>query len=306
MKGNDAFRGEPEAVDTLRILTFNLGLLGFKLKNRWRMPVDAHSGERLAAAPRLLSSLEADIIALQEVYSPTDREVLARAMAELYPFQAGSPKMRSLVGNGLMLLSRFPILHSAFMPCRGSPRWTLPFWKQGLLAVELDLPSIGRTRLIDAHIAASVPFGDANSMASKANRNREIDQLLSAANAGEVTAILAGDFNTSPAIHPEHYDRIISAGYVDAFVASNPPAAKDGFTWDCANPLNARGRFRHAPSQRIDHVFVRGGHSAPLKPVAAEIVLQDRVVQTASGQLIPLSDHYGLLVSLALSPQRRD
>jgi endonuclease/exonuclease/phosphatase family metal-dependent hydrolase len=297
---DDAFRQRPDAVDTLRVLTFNLGLLGFELRNHWRMAVDAHFGERLAAAPRLLSSLDADIVALQEVYSPTDRQVLARAMAARYPFQTASPKTHSLVGNGLMLLSRFPILHSAFMPCRGSPLWTLPFWKQGLLAVEFDLPSIGRVRLINVHIAASVPFSHADSTASRANRDREIDQLLSATNGGEVTTILAGDFNTGPSVHPEHYDRIIGAGYADAFVASNPSAA-GGFTWDAANPLNAHGRFRDAPSQRIDHVFVRGSQSASLEPTSAHIVLQDRVIQTAAGQQIPLSDHYGMLVSLALS-----
>ena len=159
---------------TLRVLTINLGLLGFELKSGWRMPVDSYLKERLVAAPSLLLSLEADVIALQEVYSAADRELLVGAMAARFPFCAVSPKTRSLVGNGLMLLSRFPILRSAFMPARGAPLWTLPFWKQGLLAVDLDLPSIGLTRLINAHIASSVPFGRAGSSASKANRSREI------------------------------------------------------------------------------------------------------------------------------------
>jgi endonuclease/exonuclease/phosphatase family metal-dependent hydrolase len=304
MASANAVRNGPDggvAVDIIRVLTINLGLLGFELKSRWRMPVDLHLGERLAAAPVLLSSLQADVIALQEVYGPADREVLAGAMATRYPFGAGSPKGHSLVGNGLMLLSRFPVLRSAFMPAEGAPLWTLPFWQQGLLAVDLDLPLIGRTRLINTHIASSVPFGRAGSGASKANRNREIAQLLAAANAGGQAAILAGDFNTSPEIHSENYERIVDAGYVDGFVASNPSERRNGgFTWDSANPLNARGRFRDAPSQRIDHVFVRADRS--LVPISAQIVLQDRTIQTGSGLRIPLSDHYGMLVTLALRP----
>jgi endonuclease/exonuclease/phosphatase family metal-dependent hydrolase len=301
MGTDDAHRRRPDgiAVDTLRLLTFNLGLLGFELKSRWRMPVDAHLRERLAAAPLVLSSVEADVIALQEIYSPADRRLLTRAMAARYPFSAGSPKMRSLTGNGLMVLSRFPILHSSFMPCHSAPLWTLPFWRQGLFAAEIELPLIGRTRLINVHIASSVPFGHADSNASKANRNREIGQLLSAANAQGQRAILMGDFNASPEVHPEDYFRIIDAGYLDAFVASNPHTSR-GFTWDSANPLNARGRFHDAPSQRIDHVFVPDIQSPWLKPISAQIVLQDRAISTASGVRIPLSDHYGMLVTLAV------
>jgi endonuclease/exonuclease/phosphatase family metal-dependent hydrolase len=310
MAGNDAARNETDGeitIGTLRVLTINLGLLGFELKSRWRMPVDSHLKERLAAAPLLLSSQKADVIALQEVYSPADRELLVGAMAALYPFCAGSPKTGSLIGNGLMLLSRFPILRSAFMPTQGAPLWTLPFWQQGLLVADLDWLSTGPTRLINAHIASSVPFSRADSMASIANRDREIAQLLSAAGGREPTAILVGDFNTSPEVHPENYNRIIAAGYLDTFVASNRPShARSDYTWDSANPLNGRGRFRDARSQRIDHVFVPNVQSPSLIPKSARIVLQDRTIQTAYGQKIPLSDHYGVLVTLALSHRRQD
>jgi endonuclease/exonuclease/phosphatase family metal-dependent hydrolase len=295
------------AAGAVRVLTINLGLLGFGLNSRWRVPVDSHLKERLAAAPLLLSSQQADVIALQEVYSPADRELLASAMAAQHPYSAGSPRTRLLVGNGLMLLSRFPILRSEFMPVQGSPLRTLPFWRQGLLAADIELPSIGPTRLINSHIASSVPFSHAGSTASRANRNREITQLLSAAGGRKPVAILVGDFNTSPEVNPENYKRIIDAGFLDAFVASNPPSrVRDEFTWDSANPLNGRGRFRDAPSQRIDHVFVPNVQSPALVPKSARIVLQDRTIRTASGRKIPLSDHYGMLVTLTLSHRRQD
>ena len=177
--GSDGARdGQPDGVraGTIRLLTLNLGLLGFGLHGRWRVPLDSELRQRLAAAPYLLSTVDADIIALQEVYTPADRAFLTDAMAARYPFHAGSPNSGSFVGNGLMLLSRFPILHSEFMPCDGAPRWTRLFWKQGLLSVVLDLPVIGRTRLINVHLATTVPFGDAGSSSSAANRNREVVQ----------------------------------------------------------------------------------------------------------------------------------
>jgi endonuclease/exonuclease/phosphatase family metal-dependent hydrolase len=295
---DSAPRERPERAGSFRLLTINLGLLGVGMSGLWRLPIDSELKRRLAAAPDLLSAIDADVIALQEVYAPADRQFLIRAMAARYPYSAGSPKALSLVGNGLMVLSRFPILHSEFVLCEGAPPWTRLVWKQGLLGVDLDLPVVGRTRLINVHLAASVPFGHSGSMASEANRNREIVQLVSVASAGDPAAILAGDFNNSPEIHSNHYDRIIAAGYVDAFVAAREPAgANAGITWDAANPLNARGRFRNSPSQRIDHVFV--SQASSLTPVSAQLVLQESIIPTPSGRRIPLSDHYGMLATLA-------
>jgi endonuclease/exonuclease/phosphatase family metal-dependent hydrolase len=297
---DNAPRGLRDRAGSFRLLTLNLGLLGVGMSGLWRLPIDSELKRRLAAAPELLSAIDADVIALQEVYAPADRQFLIRAMAARYPFHAGSPKALSLVGNGLMVLSRFPILHSEFALCGGAPDWTRLVWKQGLLSVDLDLPVVGRTRLINVHLAASVPFGRAGSIASEANRDRETAQLLSVANAGDPAAILAGDFNNSPEIHSNHYDRIIAAGYVDAFVAAREPAgANAGITWDATNPLNAHGRFRDSPSQRIDHVFVSQASSPSLAPVSAQLVLQESIIATPSGRRIPLSDHYGMLVTLA-------
>jgi endonuclease/exonuclease/phosphatase family metal-dependent hydrolase len=301
MGGDQVLRSEPDraAAGTVRILTLNLGLLCLELRGGWRIALAAHFEQRLAPAPQLLSSVDADILALQEVYSSADRHFLAQTMAARYPFSAEPPRARSLIGNGLMLLSRFPILSSSFIPCRGAPWWTRLLWQQGYLAVEIDLPFVGRTRLINVHLAASVPFGDSRTVASKANRKREIGQLLSAASASSRAAILAGDFNTSEEIYPENYHRIIDAGYADAFILANTSARNFGaFTWDSANPLNARGRFRDSPSQRIDHVFVLKAQS--LVPVAAQVVLKDQSIRTKSGRHMPLSDHYGMLVTLAL------
>ena len=63
-------------------LTFNLGLPGLTVWGFRRMALAANNRERLAAAPGILSSTDADVIALQEVYRPADRRFLAQAMAE--------------------------------------------------------------------------------------------------------------------------------------------------------------------------------------------------------------------------------
>jgi endonuclease/exonuclease/phosphatase family metal-dependent hydrolase len=287
------------AAGTVRVLTLNLGLLGLELRNRWHVALAGENEERLAAAPQMLCSVGADVLALQEVYSPAHARMLVEALATRYPFSAAAPRSRSIIGSGLMFFSRFPIVRSAFTPCRGAPWWTAPLWQQGFLAVDVDLPVIGCTRLINVHVAASLPFGNPHSNASEANRRSEIAQLIAAASAEDRAAILVGDFNTSEEIYPENYDRIIEAGYADAFISANKSAPTIGaVTWDSTNPLNTRGRFRDHPSQRIDHVFVHNAHARSLAPIAAQVVLQDRNIRLKSGEYSSLSDHYGMLVTL--------
>jgi endonuclease/exonuclease/phosphatase family metal-dependent hydrolase len=291
------------AACTIRLLTLNLGLHRLQLPGGWQFPLVSHSERRLKAAPQLLRATGADVLALQEVYNPGHRRLLAAAMAENYPFSAEAPPTRLPAGNGLMFLSRFPISSCRFIPCRGGPLLTRLFWKQGFLAADIDLPTAGRTRFVNVHLAATVPFDHPEAAASTTNRDREISQLLSAAGPGYEAAILVGDFNTGPEICPDNYHRFIAAGYVDAFAATATPAQiAGGFTWDAANPLNAASRFRDSPRQRIDLVFVHKSRTKSLTPVATQIVLQDPVIGVGAEDSITLSDHYGMLVTLALSP----
>jgi len=282
-------------------LTLNLGLPGLTVWGFRRMALAANNRERLAAASGILSSTDADVIALQEVYRPADQRFLAQAMAATHPFCTQLPPTRSLLGNGLMLLSRFPLLRSEFLPCNQAPWWVAPLWTQGFLLAEIDLPVAGRTRFINVHLTAALPLRDLDAAVSAETRDREINQLAAAAKADHGADILIGDFNTGDEIYPAHYRTILTAGYEDAFVAANG-AGQHGkaFTWDASNPVNRRGRFRNSPSQRIDHVFINVAAQRSFTPIAARIVLEDRCVTTARGERVCLSDHYGVLVTMAL------
>ncbi|MGP8122168.1 MAG: endonuclease/exonuclease/phosphatase family protein [Xanthobacteraceae bacterium] len=283
---------------SVSVLTLNLGLLCLELAGRWRIPIDLHLDARLAAAPRLLSSIDADVVALQEIYRRADREFLTEALSERYPYSARPPQTWSPVGSGLLLLSRFPVLQTAFLPSSRLPHWRALGRQQGVLVADIELPAFGRTRFVNVHISASMPFGPVASALSPANLRRDIDHLLAVAKTGGPGVVLAGDFNASPEVNSDEYARILRAGYVDTFVAANPePAAQGAITWDRDNPNNAHGRFGNAPSQRIDHVFISA--ASPLQARSGNVLLQEAVVPGSLGQPVPLSDHYGLLVTLA-------
>jgi hypothetical protein len=124
MVGRDDPDGaERAARGFVRLLTLNLGLLGVQPHNGWLVELAAGNPERLRAAPGMLALVDADIVAFQEIYRPADRKFLMQAMASRYPFSAFAPRSRSVLGSGLMLVSRFPILSSEFVSCRRAPQW---------------------------------------------------------------------------------------------------------------------------------------------------------------------------------------
>lgn len=256
----------------LSLLTLNLGLLAWG--PLWA-PFCAHGPERLAAAPARLRACGADVVALQEVYSARHRRFIAGALRDLYPYAAAPETDELLLGSGLMLLSRHPIVGQSFTALPRRPGMAAKLSRPGCLRVLIDLPGAGPVPVVNTHLPA---------FAGDRQRQREAAHLLGI---GE-DAILLGDFNCSPAVDADVYRRILCAGYRDAFTEAQvgePP------TWDAANPLNRIGPHRGAPSQRIDHVFL----PQRFRAVTARICLTEPAVVTAGGA-VPLSDHYGLMV----------
>ena len=276
------------------LLTFNLGLLAAAIPGAGAVSLSDHVQPRLRAAPGEIAALGADVVALQEVFDPLHQSFLAGALRGIYPHAVAAPGRRTLFGSGLMLLSRHRLEHVAFTRSSGSV-----IAQTGFLSAELCVPAFGRLRVVNVHLKADIPLARTESPGGMTRRQRELRALLATIRNSMNPTILLGDFNTSPEIVPSLYRGIVEAGFADCFAASATTAAQRGaVTWDAANPLNLRGLWRSSPSQRIDHVFVSKSCHAP-RPAAAEIVLCDACVGIPGGGNVPLSDHYGLLVSLA-------
>ena len=215
----------------------------------------------------------ADVIALQEVFQPAHRRFLIDALRDTHPHALAPRASRSVLGSGLMLLSIAPIRRGGFFPLAG-----IGLTDRGALWAELDDPAPGALRLANVHVRAGPPKRHA----------AELAHLLHVAGRH---AILCGDFNCGPNIAADAYRRILRDGWVDAYTAAGGTEAP---TWDAANPLNRVGRYRHDPSQRIDHVFIPD--RIGLRAVTAAIVLRDGKP--------PLSDHYGMQVWVRIETRR--
>lgn len=278
----------------LRLLTLNVGLQSVALPGGMRMAVSPHLERRLAAAPALLRICSADVIALQEVFLARDRAFLRDAMRGTHPYSYCSRRSRSLVGNGLFVLSRLPIEQGAHGGFVRKPFLSRAIWERGFASIDFQIPKLGAVRLINTHLSPDTPYTRPDGAASRTYRTNEIDDLVSETRTSDCTTILAGDFNASPEICPQDYARILHAGFVDAFAAVHGEIHAP--TYDRENPLVATGPYKHWPSQRSDHVFLKAG--SRLVPLAAEIVLREHAIDTEHGTRCPLSDHYGVLVTL--------
>jgi endonuclease/exonuclease/phosphatase family metal-dependent hydrolase len=282
------------ALAVLRILTFNLGLLGFRMPGICFVPMADHVQRRLEAAPRQLIGSGADIVALQEVYDRRHRRYLANAVKDTYPYAYGVGDRWSMFSNGLMVLSRHPIVSGSYAPAPGFGLLERAISRKGYLCVEIEVPNIGRLRLINVHLTVSGMFFPSVERVDDERRRDEIAHLVHLAD-GSDSAILLGDFNCSPDVHGNHYRHITDAGYVDSFVAAGETG--DGFTWDVANALNRNGPYKNSPSQRIDHIFIPRALLARLSLVGGVVTFDEPSVSIGGSKRVTLSDHYGMMAS---------
>jgi endonuclease/exonuclease/phosphatase family metal-dependent hydrolase len=290
------------AAPTFSILTLNLGLLALRPLGFWQIPVDSYVNERLAAAPGHLQRLDPDIIALQEVYAASHCRHLAQCLRNSHPFVFAPRRRGSILGSGLMVLSRFPARGGEFVPMRRGRRFRHFARETGCLYVEIDLPGFGSLSVTNTHVTAE--HADAHDHGSNDVTDfAEIDHALAVANQhGRSSGLLVGDFNCSEVISAEKYQRIVATGYCDAFASTvSHEVLANAATWDAANPLNRKGRFQDAPSQRIDHVFVHNAIVEKVRPISSSIEFTGLTVRTDEKQLTPLSDHFGTLVKMTLA-----
>jgi len=279
----------------LRLLTLNLGLQAVPLPFGSRLALAPHLAERLGATPAALQSCAADIILLQEVFVARDRDFLVAALSDSHPYAHWAPPSPSLFGNGLLILSRLPLANRSYHSFRHHPFVPRAVWERGFIGADIEMAGGKTVRLVNLHLSPDAPYSAPDDALSRPYRAREINDLIAEAATSGKPVILAGDFNAGPEICSDDYLRVMRAGHVDAFAQVHGSASQP--TFDKNNPLVQRGPYGQWPSLRADHVFFPGGGA--LAAVSAEVVLREKRVSLGRRRACTLSDHYGLLVTLA-------
>lgn len=274
--------------DELRVLTLNVGLLRVRLLGRTLLEV-AHLDERLRALPPALADTGADVICLQEAFSPRHRDVLVDGLRNTHPYAALCDGGRRRLTHGLLVLSRTPLRDVSFTRFTAVQPWQRLLVRPGVLTATVTAPGIGDVRVLDVHATAG---GGVGPEAPRVERLRD-RQLLQASQLGlgsDVPTLLCGDLNTGPQASPANLTRLLQQGW------SNPVSA--GTTWDPTNPLNRGGLFDGSPAQRVDHVLLDPVAATRLLVRDARVVL-DRPAVEVPGGWVTVSDHAGVLVSFA-------
>lgn len=285
----------------MTLLSFNTALLNYQLLGMSLFRPVQYIEKRLIAMTAALEHLNTDIVSLQEVYSLQHQQYLSQTLQSLYPFSFYEAKNRwGQLGNGLMILSKLPIVHSAFEAYKHQPleeRWLT---QKGILSVIVNTDK-GRLVLTNTHTTASGSHFKQDSPYIESVRQAQIAQTIAATrrlkrDGACALAFICGDFNCSPEIAPRNYACIEEYGFVDLYKEANQTEEP---TWDTDNPLNCvRSFFKTSPKQRIDFILSEAGYEHLFSHLAAQIVFKKACVQVSPQLYVPLSDHYGIMTAL--------
>ncbi|MFP4321144.1 MAG: endonuclease/exonuclease/phosphatase family protein [Anaerolineales bacterium] len=270
---------------TLRLLTINMWGLGYGLaKDR---------PARFRDLSHVLPSLAPDVIAVQEAWMATDRQTLIAnaqkaGLAYYVHYQAG------IVGTGLLLLSRYPIIETRFWRFRlnGYPQHFVQgdyFAGKGIGLARVQTPA-GELDVYNMHLVAQYKpdFADYN----LTHRMTSVYEAAGFMNAHSHShpVVLMGDYNIQP-YQPAYHMLLRLTGLQDSYAQVHPDSP--GYTITSEN-LYTKSSEKTA---RLDYICLRGTSNSSLHPESSDIVLQRR----ACGK--PYSDHYGVLSVVQLTPE---
>ena len=191
---------------TIRVATYNIAAGYLFTANR---------EARVRAIARKLTELDPDVVGLQEAFIASDRELLLRELAGSR-LQHHVRFPGALVGNGLWILSAFPIQESWFHRFKNSNPWYRigegDFWAgKGVGLARLRLPD---NRILDFYNThAQAGRGNPSNEQVRDGQMAELVEFLRRSRTPAAPALVLGDFNTRPGA-PD-YQRLVRDGSLE-------------------------------------------------------------------------------------------
>ena len=276
----------------MKVLTFNAGLFYFKILGRTLIEFVPFVEVRLKHQVREIIKTGADIVALQEVFSPKHKLYFIEALKKVYPYHATVQGDQWFLDNGLMVFSVFPITHHTLTQFKTTLWVEHVFAHRGFLDVTIDHPTYGHFRILNAHVTVGGTLVTRkHGRLAKRIRRAQIKQLLDWTVG---PAIVCGDFNTTPLVADGALNLVRERNLIGI------DKTYEGFTWDAHNPTNLFWLWKGEHSQNIDHIFVTPELYKNFSNMEVRIVLNETHEAVFPGtknitRKIALSDHYGLI-----------
>ncbi|RYG63000.1 hypothetical protein EON64_16800, partial [archaeon] len=290
-------------VRELRVLSYNVGLLSFKLCGCCEVFANPpYKNQRMPYILKNFSDMapDLDIICIQECYDDRDADCIYDSVKGYLPFMArgGTQGQNCLqFHNGLAIFSRFAISNVRIDKLKDVASLERYLASKANLVCDVTVPGAGIYTIVAMHTTAGgathPEHGDVD-----VDRESELiqawercEQSLTEGN----QAIILGDLNCGPEASAANYNFILNKGFRDTYLEAPSPVSP-AFTWDPANYLNKIGPHAECPGQRCDHLLVH--ETAPWKVKHVKVVFTEEVVPVTGKIMSTMSDHYGLLVHL--------
>jgi endonuclease/exonuclease/phosphatase family metal-dependent hydrolase len=283
-------------VSSLSMATFNTGLVGV---------VKGVDARRVEIESALVAS-DIDVLCLQELFKPIVIADFAAGVSEAYPHSFHSELGDSAVGNGLLILSRYPLEGGQEMLFTATD--PLGLTDRMVIAADVVLGD-QRLHVMCSHLQAGL---DAESTDV---RTMQVDEIVAFADEQGYLAgpsVLLGDFNMGPdpvesctvdddppCLAPDvaTYDKVLQTFDDGAADSTACTQCRDIFL-----PLQVLSSYIDEPDQRIDHCFTRSlgdwavsDHSIVFdEAVDIPYTAADGTTET----LVTLSDHVGVRCDL--------
>ena len=266
---------KPDSIETrLRVLTWNIW---------WRYGPWERRRPAIAAT---LARLDADVIALQEVWGDATTDLAAGLAAELGDHPVFAPsREREGIGFGNALLSRWPIARSDSTMLYGREETG-----EGRLALfaEIDGPR-GLLPVFCTHLNWKYQHGHI-----RQRQAADLARFVDATRPWSYPPIVCGDFNAAPDSEEIRMLTGLAACPVEGLVFhdawSHAGGGGPGHTWDNVNP-NVAAVLE--PNRRIDYILT----GLPMARGAGHVVACRVTGNEPIGGVWP-SDHHAVLAEL--------
>lgn len=268
----------------LRVLTLNA----------WALPEPLSSdvSGRMRRIGEALPRLDADVVALQEIWTQGARKQLVDA-GHRAGYEHIWHNRAAFGGSGLMLLSRLPFARPQFrrFALGGLPQRVQHgdyYGGKGFAQVELTTPE-GALCLFITHLQAR--YGDRSGPDEYlGQRAAQVVEIAASVSRRPEPSLALGDFNLREG-HPEYRVLLGLTGFRDAAVELDWRQDTSRISRPSSDPDEPR-------TERIDFVFVRAGATSAAAPVRIRRVLDEGFEEPEQPRLY--SDHCGLLADIEI------
>ena len=294
--------------ESIRLFTFNAGLLDFRVLGMTVYRPTDYVEERAAALPGALLSVNADIIALQEVYDQRHIGALVEALSARFPFYIYERTAAFGLDNGLLVFSRLPIQKAQMLVMGTGPLDEAAFASKSVMIAQLGIGNGETLAITNVHLTSGGLVNAQDSDEVIQIRSDQLDAAIELSQSlGANHSVVLGDFNAGPKVATSNYQHLTGLGYRDVYLAfCIDSELTPKVTWDVMNILNEAGAHTDSISQRIDHVFVAAESPKTIDVIAADVLLEMPSVEIDGRITVPLSDHSGVFVELKFSQGTSD